>query len=243
MPDLTRFQQAFAFGVTGPGSPIRPMAIYRNTALLGAVEALRDNFPVCRAIVGERAFEALAAAFARRMPPDTPVLAHYGSRFPRWLESQAAAQSLPYLADVARCELMWVEALHAEDAPALDIASAQAIAPEALPGHRLKLHPGARFAWQPTPAIEIWLAHQGELADEIAPEWRACGALFSRPGITVEAAALDASAHRLLCGIRLGETLGEAAGAAGALYPGADIGSCFAGLVQRGCFAALSRER
>jgi len=239
MSELKQFQTAFYAGVSGAAMPATPMKIYSNTALLGAIEALNDNYPVTREIVGKRAFEALALAYARRYPPNSPVLAKYGCVFPDWLANEPVASRLAYLADVARCERMWIEALHAADAPALEIADLQARDPIGLFELRLRLHPAARLAWHSTPAIEIWLAHQDERPDEIAPEWRARGALFTRPELAVEAMPLDAAAHRLLCGIRLGETLGAAAGAASSLYPVVDMGTCFAGLVERGAFAAV----
>lgn len=238
MSELMQFQSTFYAGVSGAAMPATPMMVYSNTALLGAIEALGDNYPVTREIVGRRAFEALATAYARRYPPHSPVLAKYGCVFPDWLANEAIAARLTYLADVARCERMWVEALHAADAPSLDIAELQSRDAIQLFELRLKLHPAARLAWHSTPAIDIWLAHQDQRPDEIAPEWRARGALFTRPDLSVEAMPLDAAAHRLLCGIRLGETLGVAAGAASSLYPVVDMGTCFAGLVERGAFAS-----
>jgi len=239
MSELKQFQSAFFADVHRTLPRTTPLAVYSNTALLGATEALADNFPVTREIVGKRAFAVLALTFARRYPPGSAVLAKYGSTFPDWLANEPIASRLTYLVDVARCERMWIEALHAADAPALDVAELQARDPIQLFELKLKLHPATRLAWHSTPAIEIWLAHQDERPEEIVPEWRARGALFTRPELAVEALPLDAAAHRLLCGIRLGETLGAAAGAASSLYPVVDMGTCFAGLVERGAFAAI----
>jgi hypothetical protein len=239
MPDLMQFQSDFLASAGCLPMRATALAIYTNTALLGATEALADNYPVTREIVGARTFDALALNFAREHVPDTPILAQYGAAFPDWLANEPIATRLTYLADVARCERMWVEALHAADAPAVDVADLQARDPIQLFELKLKLHPAVRVAWLSTPAIDIWLAHQGERPDEIAPEWRARGALFTRPDLAVEAMPLDAAAHRLLSGIRLGEPLGAAATAASSLYPAIDIGTCFAGLVERGTFAAI----
>jgi hypothetical protein len=240
MSDLRLFQRAFVIGLSGTSAAVTPMSVHRNTALLGAVEALGDNFPVVRAILGEQAFEALAIDHARAFPPDSPVLAHYGRHFPAWLADQALAHELPYLVEVAECERLWVEALHAADAPALELSDLQEILIDELLQLPLKLHPAARFAWQATPAIAIWLAHQKDSPSEIAPDWRCAGALFTRPRLSVAGREIDAAAHRLLSGIAQGESLGQAAAAASSLPPDADIGSCLAGLVQCGALAALS---
>ena len=49
-----------------------PMAVYRNTVLHGAVEALRGNFPVVEALVGQDMFERIAVDFATECPPRHP---------------------------------------------------------------------------------------------------------------------------------------------------------------------------
>jgi hypothetical protein len=243
-PDLGKFQRAFAAGLASNDDALSPMDIYRNTVLLGAVEALQDNFPVVGALIGDEAFAALAVAHAEALPPDSPILAHYGRGFPAWLAAHPISEELPYLADVADCERLWAEALHAADAPALDLTALQAIAIDELLQLPLSLHPAARIAWHESPAIEIWLAHQDTAApDEIAPEWQATGALFTRPQLAVAGCAIGAAEHRLLSGIGKGQCLGDAAQAVSLIHPDADIGSCFAGLVQRGVFAAINEER
>jgi hypothetical protein len=238
MSDLARFQRDFAAQLDSREQSRAPIQVYRNTVLLGAVDALRDNFPVTCAIVGPGRFERLAIAFARRHPPQSAVLADYGRQFPDWLESQALVRELTYLRDVAQCERLWVEALHAADAPALSAATLQSTPPDALLSMRMKLHPATRFGWHTTPAMALWLAHQQDSVDEIAPEWRCSGALFTRPELSVCGCEIDACAHRLLVGLRLGEMLGKAAEAAQMLYPDTDIGTSFAHLVQCGAFAA-----
>jgi hypothetical protein len=216
------------------------MRVYLNTVMLGAVEALAANFPVCALILGERAFEANGLAFARRHPPEIPVLTLYGRGFGDWLAGQPIARELPYLADVARCEELHTAALHSADAQAIEPQVLEALPPDRLLTLKLRLHPAARFGWFETPAMVIWLAHQDEQFDAIAPEWRSAGALFARPETHVSGYELDSLGHRLLAGIRLGETLGGAAQAASLLFPGADIGACFGALVARGAFVVTS---
>jgi hypothetical protein len=240
MPELAQFQHDFAAGLDRPTPAAAPMRVYLNTVMLGAVEALAANFPVCALILGERAFEANALAFARRHPPEVPVLTHYGRGFGDWLAGQPIALELPYLADVARCEELHTAALHSADAQAIEPQVLEALPPERLLTLRLRLHPASRFGWFETPAMAIWLAHQGDGFEEIGPEWCSAGALFTRPDTHVSGYEIDSLGHRLLAGIRLGETLGGAAQAASLLFPGADIGACFGALVARGAFVTAS---
>lgn len=237
MPELAQFQRGFVAAIDEQQDPTGPMRIYRNTVMLGAIEALAANFPVCARILGDRAFEACALDFARRHPPEVPVLAIYGRGFGDWLAKQPLTQELPYLADVARCEELYTAALHAADAPTLTPDALKDLPSDRLLAFKPRLHPATRFGWLATPAMEIWLAHQDSNFRECAPEWHASGALFTRQGYTVTGHTLDALGHRLLAGIRLGEILGGAARAASALFPQADVGACFGQLVARGAFS------
>lgn len=239
MPELAEFQRDFAAQIERPIPAPSPMRVYRNTVLLGALDALTASYPVTRMIVGDEAFETLALAFARRHPPEMPILALYGSQFPEWLAGQTIARQLEYIADVARCEELRGEAMNAADAPALTSEALAGLEPEQLLALKLRAHPAARFGWFTTPAMTIWMAHQGPIEGEFAPEWRPGGAIFTRPGTTVEGFELDSVGHRLLVGMRLGETLGMATRAVSQLYPEAPVGECFAALVNRGAFAAL----
>src|SRR6478752_5091515 len=106
-------QENFAAAISRPATGA--LRVYRNTVISGAVEALRDNYPVVEQIVGSEMFEALAVDFASTCPPRTPVLALYGSEFADWLGQQPWIADLPYLADVARVERLRIESLFASD--------------------------------------------------------------------------------------------------------------------------------
>jgi len=228
------FQREFAAALDAPAQGA--MAVYRNTVIHGSVEALRANYRVIEQIVGAEMFEAVAVDFATECPPRRPVLALYGERFADWLERQPWISDIAYLADVARVERLCIESLMAADAVP---ASAADIAREDPRLLKLKLHPALRFTWLSTPAMSIWLAHQRPIAAEITPDWKAEGALFSRPSWNVmHSPRIGPAAHRILFGIRLGESVGEAIAAASRLYAAEDCGALFTSLVNLGAFAA-----
>ena len=242
MPDLATFQLAFASAIprrTRRGALERQpgFAVYRNTAATALIEALRAAYPVTAEIIGDEGFDALALDFARAHPPASPVLIDYGSRFADFLAAQPWTSELPYLAGVAELERLATEAHLAADAPALAIGDFGRLGMDGLMALRLPLHPAARFAWLRTPAMTIWLAHRVPGGfDELTPEWRAEGALITRPADAVEACLIEAPAHRLLSGLRLGESLGQAARAVADVYPETDFPDLFAFLVSRGAF-------
>ena len=236
-PDLGSFQRQFAKAINGPATGT--LAVYRNTVIHGAVEALRSNYPVVAQIVGDEMFESIAVDYSSARPPRSPVLALYGDAFSEWLREQDWIADLPYLPDVATVERSHVECLMAGDAPPLIAED-----PSELSDLRLNLHPATRFNWLMTPAMSIWLAHQHPPSSEIAPEWKPEGALFTRPSsFTVHAPRIGASAHRILSGVRIGEHVDRCLAAARRLYPDADSEAVFISLVKLGAFATPSIER
>lgn len=235
LPDLIAFQREFGAALDQPATGA--MAVYRNTVFHGAVEALRANYPVIEQIVGQEMFEQLAVDFAATCPPSSPVLALYGEELADWLTHQDWVRDLPYLPDVARVERLHVRALFASDEPP---AGRQCGSPTAT----LRLRPNAQFTWLSTPAMSIWLAHQQSVGGQIAPDWKPEGALFARPSpFVLHALRIGRAAHRMLSGIRLGETLSAARAAASRLYPDEDCSAVFASLVNLGLFAGPTSER
>jgi hypothetical protein len=239
-PDLLQFQRDFASALDQPAAGA--MAVYRNTVLHGAVEALRDNFPVVEQILGAEMFERVAVDFSAACPPRRPVLALYGARLADWLDEQPWVRDLPYLPDVARVERLRTECLFAADEEPLTAHEARRASTSSEA--RLRLHPSVRFSWLSTPAMSIWLAHQRAFESELEPQWKAEGALFARPTpFHLHAPRIGRAAHRMLFGARLGETLNAGIAAASRLYPDEDCTAVLASLVNLGVFAAPAPER
>jgi hypothetical protein len=99
-----RYQAVSAWIKAGPIAPHEALAVHRNTALLGLVNALRLTHPTVAALVGEAFFDRMALDFAIGHPPAGAWLAGYGEGFAEFLEAYAPARALPYLADVARLD-------------------------------------------------------------------------------------------------------------------------------------------
>lgn len=117
MSDLAVLQDAMAQGLltgrfgslegevlAGPILPSEALAIHRNTALHGLVNALRLSCPTVDALVGEAFFDQAAIAFVEEHPPSRLWLADYGRGFADFLQAYAFATDLSYLADVARLD-------------------------------------------------------------------------------------------------------------------------------------------
>jgi len=242
MSDLAHFQRDFvaALGAAQPRNPA--LAVYRNTAIKGAVDALADNYPTVAMILGEATFRALAADHVAASPPSSPVLAGYGAGFPDWLELQPICQALPYLSGVAQIDRFRTESHIASDGAALDPTALAAVSAETWSASAVTLHPATRFAWFSVPAPSIWLAHLDAQEGDIAPEWRPEGIILTRLHGAVTARRIAAADHRILFGLRVGETIGQAATAAATLYPQADITAAFREILASGALSTLKKK-
>lgn len=221
-------------GVTDPaGRPsARRFAVYRNNVSSTMIEALGDNFPACREIVGERFFDAVADAYHRAQPPRSPILFRFGDTFAAFLDGFEPVASVPYLADVARLEWAWLEAFHAADGPVLRSDALADVPPDRLGEARFALHPAVRTVSSAWPVVSILsrVLGGGDLAglDMGAAE----DGLVTRPDVAVELRALPAGGATFLRALRA-EPLGRAADVA-ARIEGFDLAANLAGLFAAG---------
>ncbi|OGB30321.1 MAG: DUF2063 domain-containing protein [Burkholderiales bacterium RIFCSPLOWO2_12_FULL_61_40] len=222
--------------------PAVRFAVYRNNVLVSLVDALADTYPVAQELVGEPFFRAMARLFVRQEPPRSRVLAFYGESFPTFIENFAPAASVPYLADVARLELLRVRAYHAADGAALPAdALAQALAqPDTLAELVLGLHPSVGLLRSRYAVVSLWAAHQGVGAlsdvDPALPE----NALLVRPGLEVELLRLDAGASALVAALQQGTPLGPAAAQASQADADFDLASSVALLIRTHALSSIT---
>ena len=221
--------------------PTWRFAVYRNNVVSSLIDALAETFPVTLELVGEEFFRAMAGVFVRHAPPRSALLAYYGEDLPAFIEEFAPARSVPYLADVARLEMLRVRAFHAADAdPLSPDRVAQALAePERLPVLRVSGHPSLGVLSSRHAVVSLWAAHQGlvKLAsvDPGVPET----ALVVRTGLEVQVMALPPGGDTLISGFASGLTLGEAAALAAAASEDFDLTATFALLLRHGALSSL----
>ena len=247
MSELLSFQRWFASALENPGlvpatNPAlrRAIRVHRNTAMQAVQNALSDNYPVVRALVGEEAFAACAAGYSEANPPGDPRLCLYGEQFHAFLSGYVPFRELPWLAGMARLEWLRVEALFAADARFLDLSSA---AHPISVDTRLRLHPAVGILAEDAPVASLWLAHQPWAASDAIErvEWRPETALVTRPADGVIVGVIDAGAAAFLSACARGEPLGEAARSAD--DAGGDVARVFAALLAAGAFFGDSNRR
>ncbi len=221
--------------------PARRFAVYRNNVVVSLIDALADTFPVTLDLVGDEFFRAMAGIFVRAAPPGSVLLAEYGAGFPAFIERFEPARSVPYLADVARLEMLRVRAFHAADAdPISPERIARALAdPERLPALRATCHPSLGVLRSDYAVVSLWAAHQGhgDLAqvDPSVPE----SALIVRVGLDVQVLALPPGGDTLTASLADGLPLGQAAALALAAREDFDLTAHLALLLRVGALTAL----
>jgi hypothetical protein len=247
---FSRTIEAFASALSDPtraapgetmgreGAPdLRRFSIHRNNIAVSLIGAIEARYPVTRRIVGEEFFRAMARSFVVRNKPESPVILHYGAKFPDFVANFEPARELAYLPDVARIEHAWVEAYHSPEDEPLELAALAAVEPAALEGVKFAFHPAAKLLRSIHPAASIWAGHQG--ADEFAPpqHWRGEETLITRPAADVLVRALPAGGYSFALALQDGATLGEAHAAA--QVDDFDPGEHLVGLIEAGAISRL----
>ncbi|MFZ4163791.1 DNA-binding domain-containing protein [Brevundimonas sp. NPDC058933] len=244
---MTAFHAAFSIALDGRFDDLWPhlepddrtlgaLAVYRNTATKGRIDALEANYPAVVDMVGRDWFRAAAREYVEVEPGDAPVMAAYGGGFPAWLARFEPARSMAYLSPAARLDRAWIEAYLAGNAPVM-IARQAANLGLALTGATVRLHPSARLFWFDWSAPSLWLAHRDPRAGT-EMSWRPTpeGLLIHRPGDHVLTRRLSRAQWAFLDAGRRGASFAAAAMAAQAAQPRVDIPALFAELIAFGVF-------
>lgn len=214
--------------------------IYRNNVTVSLINALAAAFPATMRITGVDFFRAMARFHARATPPTSPLLFEYGHDFPDFIERYEYAQSMPWLADVARIERAWLDAYHAANAEPLTPPALASIPPERLANTVLTPHPATRIVRSRFPAVSIFAANRsdGPAGRIEAPEPE--DALATRPGLEVIVRRLPPGGAVFLSRLIAGETFGAAAAAAFVDCPRFDLSANIAGTIEAGAFTAAN---
>lgn len=121
--------QAFLdqLATSGPVSPDEALSIYRSSSRAACINALKQVYPVCHALLGERSFRTLSRDYLTLRPSSGADLNQYGEAFADILMEfvvrldEQTARSLPgglaYLADLARLEWAWHRSYFANAVP------------------------------------------------------------------------------------------------------------------------------
>lgn len=243
---LSDWQDDFASGLRGAASSpaAHPaFAVYRNTVWKGWIDALVANFPAVARLAGQDWMRGVCAAYAETAPPSHPALVRYGDGFPAFLAAFPQARDWPFLADVASIDRAWTLAHVAADDVALAPGALVGLPPSAMTALGLRLRASVQPLWFGWTIPDLWLANRGDFSGGVhALEPKPQGVLVWRPAETVEARLIDPADFAFLDACRLGASLSDAADAALAADPDADLSALVSTLLAAEVFAAPSSE-
>lgn len=231
-------------GLVGPdGLPsTRRFAVYRNNVFVGLTDALRAGFPCVVKLVGDEFFTAMARVFVAATPPSSQVLLHYGAEFPAFIASFPPAESLPYLADVARIERAATEAYHEREAAPLAPSALAGVSPDQAPMLRFRLHPSVRLVRSPFPAFAIWRMNAPDGAPAAVDLSEAQDTMVLRPDAEVDARQVLPASHDFVAALGQGLTLSQAMETALATDGDFDLSENLRELIQMGAFVGFVLE-
>ena len=242
---MTVSQPAFVAALMDPARPIpdgivdpdgartpKRFAVYRNNVAVSLSDALEAAFPVVRRMIGPTNFRNIAGLFLRQHPPESPLMMFYGAALPDFLAGFPPLAKYPYLPDMARLELALRSAYHAADAAPLAPDALATIPPEALAETRLALAPATRVLISDWPIHGLYRfnTEDGAPRPSVTPGAAPECALITRPEFDPVIDPVPAPAARLTAALLRGDTLGEAAEAAG---DGLDLGAILGLLLSR----------
>jgi len=210
--------------------------VYRNNVAVARIEALKAQFPVVCALVGDAFFSGMARIFAQSHPARSPLLAEQGASFPDFIGGFAPASELPYLADMARLEWACLQALNAADRAAFPLDRLAGIQPAALLDAHAIFHPAFALVASVYPIVSIWSAHHEDRLASV-DDWRAETAVVVRPAADVVVRACPAGSGAFVAAAASGASLREAAGAGLAAEGAFDFGQTLVELVAIGAIA------
>lgn len=245
----------FAEALLQPGGPVphgvinpdgipatKRFDVYRNNVIVSLIDALASRFPVVQTLVGEAFFQAAAREFVVNQPPASPVMLHYGTEFPAFLDDFPPAASVPYLGDVARLESARRTAYHAANAQQLDPALLEQIAPDHFEKLTFTTHPSLYLIESSYAILSIWQANsQGTELD--VPTNTPQSVLICRPVLDVEVRDLPQGAYAFLTVLQQGGTLGTAAQAGLLSNPAFDLATTLTGALSAGVFTDFEITR
>ncbi len=242
----------FAAGLLNPSAPVpddikgrspRRYSVYRNNVTVGLMRAMEANFPVVRRLLGEQYFSGLAREFVQQHPPASPLMFHYGDRFPAYLEAEEDLRGFAYLGDVARLEQQVRLSYHEADVTPLAAQCLAAMAEEELFDAVLTPHPATAILASRFGIHAIYMANQSGEAGRVNGQLQAQSVLVTRPSFDVELRLLDAAQLCFFRQLTAGESLGEAADSAAEVQADFDLTHSLGLLLVSGAFQSIHSKK
>ena len=131
------------------------LIVYRDASIATRVRALRQQFPCCEKLVGERYFERVATEFSQQYPATDANVQQQATPFIDFLAALPAEKSLPYLVDMARFECAWFAVFHGP-------SNARIIPQRLIATDTVQCTAGLQLVCSAHPLAQLWQCCQPE---------------------------------------------------------------------------------
>ncbi len=193
----------------GPALPVaRRLAVYHDAYRLRLTDALGEDFPLLRALLGEAGFRRLALRYLAACPSRSHTLRDLGRGLAGFLARR------PALRTTAAFEWALLDAFDAADAPTLTATDLAAVAPQRFARLRFALAPGVQVLRLRRNVPQAWSAwHAGAAAALPARLPAPVDCLVWRREQRVYFRTLPADEAAALAALRRGRSFGALCGA------------------------------
>ena len=120
--------------------------IYANAYHARLTEALRTDYPMLAALLGDDKFGEMADAYIKAHPSRSPSLRQFGQHVAVWLKEATPWATHEMLAEMAEFEWRLLAAFDAKDAASAGISDAAALKSEEWVNLTLQFHPSMSLA-------------------------------------------------------------------------------------------------
>ncbi len=212
------------------------LTIYSSMYFARILEALQQDFPKLRELLGDEELERLCQRYLRMHPSRHPSLRHVGDRLAGFLAETAQGRRAPWLVDLARLERALVDSFDAPDASPISASALRPI-PAARWGRlRFELHPSLRLLRLRWTVDRLWSQLAAGQSPE-HPDRRPVRVRVWRQGFTVLHSTLEAVEDRALRRLAAGGDFAETCELYGRAEPAA---RALATWLQAGLIVAVS---
>jgi len=161
--------QAAASHVKGNGtlSAEQRIGIYRGSVHGILTQALEHTFPVSKMLLGDKFFHAMCDVFIDKHPPDSPFFADFGVHLASFLDHFEPAQTVPFVADMARFEWLRKTSWNTALTPASDFTTLMETPEADYASLTFSLNPSLQLFQSPYRIDLLWSAHKYDKREDI----------------------------------------------------------------------------
>jgi hypothetical protein len=191
MSELAALQERFYRSIDEGGGQWAPrLDVHASMWRSRLVDALAEELPSVRAVIGDERFEGLVRSFLRAHPSSSPTLQALGAPFATFVAGHAIGREFGEVVDLAKLDRARAEAA--------DAANVVSLGPDAIANASFVRTPSTRILVLDHDVIAAWRAADRGAAIERSKAARTAVLVWRGPGFVVRHRAIDALEERAI---------------------------------------------